>query len=530
VTLVRSIGAARLAAMATVTLTLIGFFALIIMRATAPQMMPLFTDLSLTDSGAIVKTLEGERIPYELQADGSAIMVPKEDAARLRMRLAEQGLPTGGGIGYEIFDKADAFSTTSFVQNVNQLRALEGELARSIRALGRVASARVHLVLPERVLFSRDAPAPTASIVLKLRGQLEAGQVRAIRHLVASAVQGLKPERISIIDDSGRLLADGAETAEGGQGNFDERLIGFERRIKDQVEAIVERVVGQGRARVEVRAELDYNKLTQTSDQFDPESRVARSTQTREERSRTADTQATVSVGNELPNAGANAAAPPRDESSKNEELVNFEISRTTRTEVQEAGRVKRISVAVLVDGIQKRAADGALSYEARSTEDLARIGALVRSAIGFDATRGDQVEVVNLQFAETAGVLAAAETPEGLFAFGKDDIMRGVELAILLVLSVLIIVFALRPMVRRILASDQVRSLRSLAEASGMPALAGPVGAVTELPAPSAPDRVDLAQINQFQTQSVQRVGELVQRNPNETVAIIRQWLQEPA
>ena len=172
------------------------------MRMSAPQMTMLFSDLSLEDSGAIIKDLERQAIPFQLRNDGAMIMVPRDRVARLRMKLAEGGLPKGGGVGYEIFDRSDTLGATSFVQNVNHLRALEGELARTIRAIDRVQMARVHLVLPERQLFSRDRPEATASIVLRVRGMLEPQQVRAIRHLVASAVNGLKPERVSIIDES----------------------------------------------------------------------------------------------------------------------------------------------------------------------------------------------------------------------------------------------------------------------------------------------------------------------------------------
>ena len=195
------------------------------MRMTAPQMTMLFSDLSLEDSSAIIKDLERQAIPFQLRNDGAIIMVPHDRVTRLRMKLAEGGLPKGGGVGYEIFDRSDTLGATSFVQNVNHLRALEGELARTIRAIDRVQMARVHLVLPERQLFSRDRPEASASIVLRVRGMLEPQQVRAIRHLVASAVNGLKPERVSIVDESGRLLADGARSDNALGVTADERQI-----------------------------------------------------------------------------------------------------------------------------------------------------------------------------------------------------------------------------------------------------------------------------------------------------------------
>src|SRR6202163_103496 len=238
--------------MCAVTIALVGFFGFLIMRVTAPQMTPLFTDLTLEDSTAIVKELERQGIVYELRNDGAIVLAPKDRVPRLRMTLAEAWLPKGGGGGYEIFDKSDALGATSFVQNINHLRALEGELSRSIRALDRVQGARVHLVLPERPLFSREKVEASASIVLKVRGRLEPQQVNAIRHLTASAVSGLKPERVSIVDETGRLLADGAHSAENIGVTADDRQVAYEQRLREQIEGIVSSVVGPGHARVQL--------------------------------------------------------------------------------------------------------------------------------------------------------------------------------------------------------------------------------------------------------------------------------------
>jgi flagellar M-ring protein FliF len=224
----------------------------------------------------------------------------------------------------------------------------------------------VHLVLPERPLFSRETPEPSASIVVRVRGSLEPQQIRAVRHVVASAVSGLKPQRVSIVDEAGQLLADGA-TGDTDNTIADERRTGFEKRMRSQVEAIVSSVVGAGRARVQLSADFDYNKITQTSDRFDPEGRVLRSSQTREESSATAESNGQVTVNNELPgNQNRDNATPARDQSKKTEETNNYEISRTTKTEVTEAGRVNRISVAVLVDGSYAKNDKGEMVYQER--------------------------------------------------------------------------------------------------------------------------------------------------------------------
>jgi flagellar M-ring protein FliF len=532
VAFLKGLGAARLAAMIAVTAALIGFFAFVIMRVTTPQLTTLFTDLSTDDSSAIIKDLERQAIPFELRNDGAVIMVPKDKVTRLRMKLAEGGLPKGGGVGYEIFDKSDALGTTSFVQNINHLRALEGELARTIRAIDRIQAARVHLVLPERPLFSRETPEPSASIVVRVRGSLEPQQIRAIRHVVASAVNGLKPQRVSIVDEAGQLLADGAATdTESAVG--EERRAAFEKRMRKQVEDIVSSVVGAGRARVQLSADFDYNKITQTSDKFDPEGRVLRSTQTREESSITAENNGQVTVNNELPGSQNNSgAAQARDQSKKSEETNNYEISRTTKTEITEAGRVNRISVAVLVDGAYSKNEKGEIVYQDRSKEQLDRIAALVRSAIGFDQKRGDQVEVVNLRFAEAPAVPPVAE-PTGLLGmlqFTKDDVMYVIELGVMMLLGLVVLFMVIRPLVKRILAAEPVPAPAELpaltdasAQADGAPGQALVPGGAAQL--------IDVAQIQgQVHAQAVHRVGELAERNPNETASIVRQWLSEPA
>jgi len=567
----KTLGASRIVAMGGVTLALIAFFAYLILRVTAPQMVPLFTDLSVEDSSAIVKDLERQAIPYEIRNEGAIVMVPKDRVTRLRMKLAEGGLPKGGGIGYEIFDKSDTLGATSFVQNINHLRALEGELARTIRAIERVQAARVHLVLPERQLFSRERAEPSASIVLRVRGALETQQVRAIRHLVASAVNGLKPARVSVVDEAGQLLADGNAGDATGGATADERKLAFERRMREQVESIVSSVVGPGRARVQLTADFDFNRITQTSDRFDPEGRVVRSSQTREEILAGNDAASgAVSVGNELPGNAQRGADAQRDQNRKTEEIVNYEISRTTKTEVIEAGRVNRILVAVVVDGNYTKNASGEVSYQPRSREEIERIAALVRTAIGFDQKRGDQVEVANLRLAEPQ-ITPIAE-PTGFMKylqFTKEDIMRAIELAVMALLALVVVLLVVRPTLRRIFGESPARGATAAGGGGQSQFRPGPngtaigpggvvlpagsvnitsvgAGSITSAGGPNVSivgsdeqvaisnrtsAMIDIAQVQgQVHAQSVQKVGELADRNPNETVAIVRAWLHENA
>lgn len=531
---IRTLGAARVAAMGAVAAILIGVFAFIILRVTAPQMAQLYSDLSLEDSSAIVTSLEQQAIQYELRREGSTILIPQEQIARVRMRLAEDGLPTGGSIGYEIFDRTDTLGATSFVQNINHLRAMEGELARTIRSIDRIVSARVHLVIPERQLFQRDSRPPSASIAVKVRGSLGAGEIRAIQHLVAAAVDGLKPERVSIVDDAGRLLAssadDNAEAMLSTQ--LQERTAEVEQRLRNQVEEILNSVVGPGRARVRVAAEIDHNRITETQERFDPEGQVVRSTQTKEEASSRGAGQDAVTVGNQLPNADQGGGGTGDVEASNlNEEIVNYEISKATRTEVVEAGSVKRLSVAVLVDGVYTPNAEGVLQYEPRTQEVLDRIAVLVRSAVGFDAARGDVVEVVNLRFAQAPENDFEATEP-GMFDFTRDDIMRFAELGVLMLIALLLLLFVVRPLLRRIVTPDEKQPQELVIAPDGT------LVAESELPLQQEEeeDGVIIEWLEEakregaMQASSIAKVGAMIEDYPSEAVTIVRGWLEEAA
>ncbi len=524
--------------MGAVAAILIGFFAFVIMRVSQPQMAPLYTDLSFEDSSAIISQLESLAVTHTIRNDGATILVPRDEILKIRMRLAEDGLPTGGSIGYELFDKGDSLGTTSFVQNLNHLRALEGELARSIRTIDRVVSARVHLVLPERELFRREKEQPSASIALKVRGSLEPAQIRAIQHLVASAVEGLKPSRVSIVDETGRLLASGEDDEVGIVADtMLERRVGIERRLRDEVEDIVNRVVGPGRARVQIAAELDFNRITETSDNYDPNGQVVRSQQTRSEASASSlpSPDGGVSVGNELPGATPDAGSGLAQESNKvDDETINYEISRTTKTEVIEAGSIKRLSVAVLVDGVYTRDANGELAYAPRPQEQLDQIAALVRSAVGFDQGRGDLVEVVNLPFAEGPATEPLEAGAGGFLDLTKDDYFYIAELVVIALLTLIVLFFVVRPLVRGILAPVKVEGAEEGdAEGEGRPAIAAD-GVAGQLPAP-VDDRtgqmIDSAQLlGEAQAASIQKVGDLVRANPAEATNIIRNWMQDAA
>ena len=537
-TLINRIGLPRLAAMATVAVLIMGFFAFLVMRAQTPNLAPLYSGLSLEDSSAIVAELEAQSIPFELRGEGDTILVPRDQITTLRMNLAGEGLPSRGQVGYEIFDQQSTLGATSFVQNINNVRALEGELARTISSLTRIKSARVHLVLPERELFRRERKDPSASIVLSVRGELSAGEIRAIQHLVASAIEGLTPSRVSIVDDQGTLLASGTGEDVAGviSAQNDERTLGFENRLRTRVEDMLANVVGAGRARVEVAAELDFNRSTTTQEIFDPESQVVRSTQTRESENLSGGTNGQVTVANELPGASQNNGAEGvTEQGTSTEEIINYEISRTTQTAVMEAGSVKRLSVAVVVDGTYADDGAGNLTYTPRSADEIAQILTLVRSAVGYSAERGDSVEVVNMQFAERPELTPLGTGEVGLLDFTRDDLMNGAEMAVTLLIALALVFFVMRPLLKKALTPEtQPLALPEAAELShhGVLGANGEVlPEVEETPRDKTPAWVANARsMGETQLQTLKTVGTLVEENPRQAALIVRDWLGNAA
>jgi len=546
--LIQNLGVARVMAMAGVAAGLIGFFIFITSRVTAPQMSLLYGDLETSDSSQIVAKLETMNIPFEIRGNGNQVLVPDDQVARLRLSMAEEGLPAGGSIGYEIFDRGDSLGTTSFVQNINKLRALEGELARTIKSIDRVAAARVHLVLPERELFSRNRRDPSASIVLKMRGgnRLEGGQISAVQHLVAAAIPDLKPNRISIIDGRGTLLARGAEEGEGAgvPGQVEEFRLKFERRMKNAIEKLLSKTVGEEAVRAEISAELDYDRITTNSEVFDPDGQVVRSTQTSSENQSATDSAGNtpVTVQGNLPESKAGAAGGDvsSTRNDRSEETVNFEISKTVTTKITEAGVIKRLSVAVLVDGTYQGEGDQR-AYQPRAPEELEQLATLARSAVGYDEARGDVVEVVNLRFAP-AGVFELPIEEAAFLGLGKDDYFKIAEIIIFGVVALLVVLLVLRPLVSRALSIAQAqaeavaaaRTAQIEAERAQQAALSIPKGADGQPLALSAEEEdgdsmIDMAQVEgRVRASSVKKIGDIVDKHPEEALAIMRNWLYQ--
>ncbi len=541
----RALGPARLMALAAVGVGMLVMLALLALHGGAPaQQALLYSDLDLREAAQMTEALDRAHIAHQELGSGDRIMVSATDVPKARLLLAKDGLPSGGSIGYEIFDRSDAMTSSQFQQDINETRAMEGELARSIRMLQGVRGARVHLVLPKRQPFSRDVQAAQASVVLTMAGaaKLDPQAVQAVLNLVAAAVPGLKSQGIAIIDSRGNLLARAGQpaTEEAVAQTSEELHRATELRISRAVEEMLEQSLGAGRVRTEAAVEMNFDRVQETAESYNPDQQVVRSTQTSNEKNNSTEADKPVSVQNNLPNADAGQGGQSGTAQQKQEETTNYEIGKTVRTLVREQPQIARISLAVMVDGTVQIGRDGKPAWAERSPEELARITKLVESAIGYNDKRGDKVEVVSMRFAAAQDDMAA--TPQtGLLGLdvGKADLLGLGQSAILAVVVLLALVFVLRPMAIRLSAITPQNML-----SGGELLLAGPAGAsfggpatasATRMIASGAPamladeSMVDMMNVEgQLRASSLRKLSEMVEKHPEESLTIMRGWMTQ--
>lgn len=562
----RNLGPMRLIAIAVVGISLLGMLGFITTRVSTSPLALLYTELDQQDSAAIAQKLDALKIPYQVDPSGSLIRVPSDQVGKIRMQMAANGLPKGGNIGYEIFDQKEGFGTTSFVQNINHLRALEGELSRTIGSMDPIQNARVHLVLPRRELFSHSSQLATASIFLKTRNGavLSREQIASIQHLIAAAVPQLQPGQVSIVDDHGNLLArpsnGSGEALSGGATDQGDMRAQFERTQTRKIEDLLTQTLGYGKVRAQVSADLDFDRITTSSEIFDPESQVVRSTQSVSEDAVTSEsnTSGNVTVANNLPTspqqiASGGGGGGSSNKNNRSEETINYEINKTVRNQVRESGQVRRISIAVVVDGTYKASEDGkTTTYVPRSDEEISKIKELVRSAINFDPTRGDVLEVVNMQFTQTD---LTKETEGGaadmLMGIPRADIFHAAETLILAIIGLLVVLLIVRPILRKILESGGpiVSSEQQALLSGGSGAYSGggnAGGSVAQLPAPGGTQSgaadaeaaaaeseiermIDISRVEgRVKASSLRKVGEIVDKHPEEAIGILRNWMYQ--
>jgi flagellar M-ring protein FliF len=510
------LGPAKLGAMAVVAGAAI---LAVVLVARAPQATNglLYSGLEPSEAGRIVARLEELKIPVDGRGDGT-VLVPAEQVARLRMQLAAEGLPRQAGAGYELLDQANPMQMTSFMQRIQRVRALEGELARTIITMQGVRSARVHIVLPERESFSRDAPPPTASVTVTTQGgqRLGSSQAAAIRLLVAGAVPRLRQEDVSVVDPTGIVLA-----ADGGMGAVAGRIgelrVGQEHALQKAVLDLLEPLVGRGKVRAIAAVEIEGTRTVARAETFDPMGQVerGRQSQTEAENSEDGRGQAPVTVGQNLPNQQtANNANRSATNSQRSNETINYEISSKVEETTQEPGAIRRVSMAVVVDGIT--GTDG--NVQPRPKEELDRLTALVRSAIGFDERRGDRVTVDTLRFIpdEGLGSLVSTETEQGL-RLSTTQIVVAVLLLVGTLGLMLFMMRRRRTRMRRL--ADDLASAEAAAAAEAAMALDPMEEAIATV-----------GQDIQIRISSLNALNDLIDTRPEEALAVVRHWIQEGA
>jgi flagellar M-ring protein FliF len=387
-------------------------FAILIFVANRTDYKPLFTNLTSEDAGEIVKKLKDAKTPYQITADGKGILVPSDKVYELRLTLASEGIPQGGGVGFEIFDRKN-FGMTEFVQKLNYQRALQGELSRTIAQLTGVEQARVHLVIPEKSLFKDNEKPATASIVLKMKSNraLKDSEVQGVVHLVSASIEGMDPEHVTILDSRGKILSKGGSSDPTARMTLamQETSRTYEKNLEERIQSLLDRIVGGGKSVARVTASFDFKQVERVEEKFDPESIAVRSEQRTEEKGSSTTSSAGVpGVQSNIGRTTAGGGGATSGGGSKNDETLNYEVSRSSAKIIEPVGALSKISVAVLVDGKYEAPAavkEGQVAkakYSPRSPDELQKIETLVKSAVGFNPERGDQLSVQNIPFQDT--------------------------------------------------------------------------------------------------------------------------------
>ncbi len=539
-------GIGRLVTMAGIGLGLMIFFGYIMVRANQTEMALLYSQIEPAEGGRIIERLKSMGTPFEVKGDGTQIYAPSTDIAKLRMELAQNGMPSGGTVGYEIFDKQDILGTTNALLGINQIRALEGELGKSVQTIQGIQSARVHLVIPKRELFSENKQEPSASVMVRLKGTsvLSATQVQSIRYLVASAVPSLTLDHVSIVDDRGNLLARGKEMnkADSNLSLQQTAQQEYEQRIARAIESLLDRTLGANKTRAEVSVDLDFDQVSSTSVLFDPDGQVIRSQTITDEGTNSNENSLiggdSVSIQNTLPtknNSGeGDQKGQNNNHSSNSEESINYEISHSTKTYVKELGTIRRLSIAVMVDGTYKKNEDGTQQYQPLSEDELKKLQELVKTATGFKENRGDVVSVVNMKFSELPQeeVAEAHDNP-----LTRMNINRVIELGITALIVLIGLFTVVKPLMSSLMKALPSRYLTERMLSSLMSKGDKVTPSVenkntqalqeNEQRTISEDTLIAIDQIDEKVKHSpIKKIAELVDRHPEEAVSIIRSWM----
>jgi flagellar M-ring protein FliF len=498
-----------------------------------PNYTVLFSDMDAESASSVVTKLKNEKIAYVLDEGGRTVRVPAARVDELRLQFTGQGMPASGRVGFEIFDRT-AFGVTDFLEHVNYRRALEGELARTISSIGDVSTARVHIAMPRESLFATQDQSAKASVILKLKNSrpLSPVTVNAITGLVAASVEGLRPEAVVVVDNFGRSLARPGDPAEDANGGIPlERQQRVEKDMAARVAALLEPILGPGRARVNVTARLEQATQEETEERWDPTT-VVRSRQTNNQSaggsSTSAQPQGVAGAPSNLPSqekaaAQAGAAAGP----SHTSETTNYEVSKLTRHRIQPRGDVARLSVAVVVDATDMKDGKSVRTSKPRSAAEIQKIHDLVAASVGLDTDRGDQLTVENIAFDEPA---VEEPAPVSRWQQYQPQVMELGRILAVVVLGLVAIFAVIRPIMRRALGAPMVPAVA----VAGVPGTAAvPTNGARTVEDLENEIEAELAAAANLGTQRrlpvlTRRVAAMTQREPENTARLLRTWLSE--
>lgn len=527
----KGLGRTRLIALGVAAAVLLSTLGFLVFRSGGQSMSLLYSDIDLSEAAEMVDELGKAHIPSTTSPDGTSLYVPHDKVASARLLLAKEGLPSGGAIGYELFDKSGTLTSTQFEQTINETRAMEGELERSIRLLHGVRNVRVHLVLPHRDLFSTQTSPSQASVVLDIgrTGRFSPDGIQAIQNLVAAAVPGLRPQSISIVDTRGDVLArpGDPDSATGQESSLEKLRHAEEQRLAQAVEDMLTPTLGAGHVRARAAVTMDTDEIRETDESYDPNQQVLRSQQTSSDKTVNTEANPNTTVGNNLPNANANQDNRTGSTGDREDETNNYEIGKRVRVISQTRPRVARISLAVMVDGSFTKAKDGKEVWQPFDNAKIGQITTLAKTAIGYDKARGDEVNVVSMPFMPDAEGAFPAQASN---LWNRDTLIYIAEWVIPLLLALGAIYIAIRPMLRRggiggvALAGGHVRE--GAADAARIEGGDGALSsAVLSDDGTISVDGVD----GKMRAEAITKVADRIEASPEESVLIIRNWLAAP-
>lgn len=520
------IGPKRLMLMGGVAFALLALLSFVAFRGSKPEMGFLYTDLDPSAAVAITEKLKSQNVEYTLSADGTSIMAPQDKLAELRMSMAGEKL--GGKLGYEVLDEEQPFGVSASRAKMNETRAIEGELSKSIQTIQDVSAARVHIVMPERAMFANESRKATAAVTVKTRGRLSSESIASIRYLVSSSVPELSPDAVSVVDQTGALLARAGDPGSAGGADADERQAAVEAKLRQEVEALLEPIVGQGKVRAEVSAQIDRDQTREEATVFDPDKQVIARQVSVENSDQSREQDAapeTATVANQLPETqGQTGVGGGSKQSASNQtsEDTSYENSSTRTLTLRAPGKVTRLTVAVMVDG-------GEAGLPQAQVQRLTR---LVENAVGMDAERGDSVVVESMRFTADDSL---AEKDSGLLSFLSNERLFGLLQIIVIAVAGLIALRMLKP---KILPPPPAAEAPALAiEGPDVLALAeraadGDEEAQAQLEAlhsdqPPLDQEIALAQVDgRIKLSALKRIGEAISASPPEAASVIRQWM----